>query len=224
MRDSGRSTDMREAEIKRAVLAALHADSHLSSQPIEVSIDRGRVTLEGRVQSFRRKLLAQRTAEGAAGGAAVDNRLQVSAPENPSDDDVAGRVRELIEQDGRLLDQAIVVEVRAGRVTLSGSVVSEQERTLASDVALQAPGARHVANHLVIEPAAQSEAVVVGQELALALSDVPELEGCELHVAVSGDVALLSGTVRTPAQIRIATDLVRQVWVGEIRPDVALLP
>ncbi len=219
MADRPETTD--DDALRRTVHAALHADERFSSQAVEVEVSDGRVTLSGVVQSFRRKLAAQQAA-AAACSAPVENRIEVSPPNNPADEDVAEDVRALFEQDGRLLQHAIVVEVRAGRVVLSGSVATDEGRALAEDVALQAPGARQVINQLVIDPAARSESLVVGSELEHTLANDPELAGCELRVAISGDVAVLSGTASIRQQLARAEALIRRAWVGELRLEATL--
>jgi len=216
-------TGMDDSAIEHAVLAALEADERLSSQPVEVRVSNGLVTLSGRVQSYRRKLAAQELAVAVTDSAHVDNRLEVSPPGNSADEDVAEDVRAHIEEHESLVKAAIVVEVRAGRVTLSGTVASDSERTLAQDAALHAPGVQQVANQLVVDPAARTESIVVGKELEHALASEPGLEGSELRVAVSGSVAVLSGTARSRGQVDVALALVRQAWIGELRDEVVIV-
>ena len=216
-------TTMDDSAIEQAVLAALEADERLSSQPVEVRVSNGFVTLSGRVQSYRRKLAAQELAAAATDAARVENRLEVAPPGNPEDEDIAEDVRAHLEEQESLVKAAIVVEVRAGRVTLSGTVASESERALAQDAALHAPGVLQVANQLVVDPAARTESVVVGKELEHALASEPGLEGSELRIAVSGDVVVLSGTARSRGQVDDALALVRQVWVGDLRDEVVIV-
>lgn len=211
-----------DANTLRAVREALEGDERLSSQLIDVEVSGGRVVLTGRVQSSRRKLAAQEVAEEAAGPAEIDNRLEVSLAEIPSDEEVAERVRSLIAHDDQLMKHAVLVDVRAGRVTLSGAVASRDERNLAEDVALQAAGVEHVANHLVVEPEARTESVVVASELEHELGADPRLRGCAFQVAISGDVAVLAGTAITAAQVETAVESVRKYWVGELREEVTL--
>lgn len=214
---------MDDSAIEQAVLEALKADERLSSQPVEVRVSNGFVMLSGRVQSYRRKLAAQDLAVAVTDAAHVDNRLEVSPPGSPEDEDVAEDVRAHLEEQESLVKAAIVVEVRAGRVTLAGTVASESERTLAQDTALHAPGVQQVANHLVVDPAARTESVVVGHELEHALASEPGLEGSELRIAVSGAVAVLSGTAKSRDQVDDALALVRQVWIGDLRDEVVIV-
>jgi len=205
---------MKDTELKRAILAALATDERLSSQPIGVRVEAGRVTLSGEVQSFRRKLAAQEVALAIAGEEAIDNALEVRTPENPIDEDIGEDVRALIDEHVKLAKESVVVEVRAGRVTLSGSVATDDERTLVGDVALQAPGARHVSNQLTIEAGARAKALVLGTQLQGLLASARSLEDCE--------VAVVSGTATSREQVEIALGLVRKAWVGELRNEVVV--
>lgn len=211
-----------DANIRRAILVALEGDERISSQPVGVQVRGGRVILSGQVQSFRRKLAAHELAAEVAGEAAIENRLEVSIPEIPADEEIADEIRALLERDERLVTHALVVEVRAGRVTLSGSVANEGERALVEDIALQACGAREVVNQLAIGRAARIESVVVALELEHELATDPRLCGCQLSVAISGDVAVLAGTAGSQTQVEAAVAHVRRLWVGELRQEVTL--
>ena len=46
----------------------------------------------------------------------------------------------------------IIVEVKAGEVTLTGTVNSRHEKRAAEDAAEQTPGVREVQNHLRVQP------------------------------------------------------------------------
>ncbi len=209
-----------DQDVRQRVLAALRADDRLSSQPIDVTVSREHVALVGSVQSFRRKTAAQEIAVAACGTALVENKLEVVPPENPSDKQIAEEVRSLIDEDARLVGQALVVEVRAGRVTLSGAVADAADRLLAEDVALQAPGAQSIVNQVVVDPGACNEAVILTAELELLLKHAPELSDAKLKLAISGDIAVLWGVARTRDQIDRATELVQSVWQGQLRAEV----
>lgn len=213
---------MDDAAIRRAVEGALEVDERLSSQSVAVDVSGGRVTLSGQVQSFRRKLAAQQLAATVVPALTIDNRLEVVAPDIRSDEDITEDVRALLEGQEGLAQQAIVVEVRAGRVTLSGSVHDPSERRLAEDLALNAPGARKIVNQLVVAPAALGEAATVGRELEHVLANTAGLAGCGIRIALSGDVAVLSGTAQSRLQVEHAVKIVRGVWAGELRNEVRL--
>lgn len=214
--------DKEDSSFRQAVLSALRVDERLSSQLVDVEVSGGRVVLSGTVQSYRGKLAAQDVAAAVVGQDSIENRIEVSAPGSPEDGDIADEVRTLLAREDRLVQHGIVVAVRTGKVFLSGSVADEQLRVLAEDVALRVPGAREVTNQLVVEPASSAESAVVASELEHELSTDPELAGCRLQVATSGDVAVLAGTAGSRLQVERAVALLRRSWVGELRVRVTV--
>lgn len=203
--------------LEQSIRRALRHDQRCSSQPVDVEVRPEGITLRGFVQSFRRKLAIHEVVQSEAGGRPVDNRLRVHAQTPQTDAEVAANVRSLLDMHPKLLKQAILVEVRGGRVRLSGAVNHAEERHLAEDVALLATGAKGVVNELVVEPEARSQDLAIARELEHELAQAPGLADAELKVALSGNLLVLSGTVRSAAQLRNAITRVRAVWVGDLQ-------
>lgn len=72
------SAAISDAEITEAVRWRLLADASLEATRIDVTTNRGRVTLSGRVTSFAERERAARLTAMVAGVSSVDNRLAVT--------------------------------------------------------------------------------------------------------------------------------------------------
>ena len=67
------------------------------------------------------------------------------------DDWISSRLQALLQADTTVNDRAIEIKVREGEVTLSGSVTSSAERSVAETIAGDMPGVRKVDSRLIIE-------------------------------------------------------------------------
>jgi len=69
-----------------------------------------------------------------------------------SDDRIKEQVSDRLMDDDDIDATEIIVEVKNGEVTLTGTVNSRQEKRAAEDAAEQTPGVREVQNHLRVQP------------------------------------------------------------------------
>lgn len=119
---------------------------------VAVSVTDGVVTLEGTVDAFWKKLLAENLVLGLSGVIGVENHLAIVPTENVSDLAIAGHVRKALER--RLQDDADAVDVTVeeGLVTLSGVVPSVTDEEIAFDAARYTAGVQGVRNNMAIAP------------------------------------------------------------------------
>src|SRR5262249_20079835 len=157
-----------------------------------VAVANGNVELKGKVQSYRRKLLAQEIASSLPACREVFNSIEVVPMRPGSDAELAQRVRQVLEAHADLHEETITVTASGGKVTLAGAVKSEWERLIAEDVALAVLGVRTVLNLLVVDEAEQSEDSDLSRRIQDALHDSRELLGTDIRVAVSPSVIVLS--------------------------------
>lgn len=216
-----------DSSLARLVVEALARDPRLSSQPIEVRTEPRTLRLRGTVQSHRRKLDAQRAVEElverVTGSVEVRNELEVATATRWSDAGIAEAARRAVEEHDELAKTSIVVASRAGRVTLSGTVASERERTLAEDVVLGVEGVREVTNLLVANPDARRLDAERGAAVQELFATTPELAREDLRAAVVEDSVLISGRVRSESLRRLAVRLVEQRFDGIVRDDVQVV-
>jgi hyperosmotically inducible protein len=93
-----------------------------------VEVENGFVILSGFVISEFRRELAESVAKGVSGVRGVENKLRVDHLAARSDQEIAVEVKSKIKWDPLLQDPQISVEVRDGRVTLTGVIENPRLR------------------------------------------------------------------------------------------------
>ena len=141
------------------VKTALALSKQVSTFDVDVDSNDGVVTLEGDVPSEGVKQVAAAIAGDTAGVDSVVNRLVVTPstealPEREqtrwsvADVETRVTVREALQEDPELADQALRVEVQDGLVTLSGRVADGAQRLRAEQIASGVAGVREVVNQI----------------------------------------------------------------------------
>ncbi len=80
----------------------------------------------------------------------TSNQLSGVSQVSPSDLQLRGRIQEQMHRQGEVDATKIGVVVRGGEVVLWGSVASEQERTLAAQIAARLTKRSAVINHIQV--------------------------------------------------------------------------
>jgi osmotically-inducible protein OsmY len=120
---------------------------------VDVSIDRGVVTLDGRTPSLSHKRLAGVLCWWVPGVRDVVNALAVVPPEEDNDGELADALRLVYDKNPFLDGAAIGVHVEGSIVTLHGSVASDEQRGMAERDAWFVSGVGHVVNRIEVHRA-----------------------------------------------------------------------
>ena len=147
-----------DAEISQAVHRALEWDALVWHETIRATVEDGWVILEGTPSSLTDSRYAERVVGGLGGVRGVINKLTVAPVQSDSEqircsiEAALGRLAE--RQSDRIRHEAedIRVEVKEGRVLLSGEVATWREKEAALGAAGHAPGIYAVEDHLLIKP------------------------------------------------------------------------
>jgi hyperosmotically inducible protein len=140
-RTLGESLDDRAVEMR--VRLALSLDRRLAGSAIEVSVYRRTVTLSGEVAAAGEAEAALRLARETSGVSQVIDRLRAGGERVSR----VERVRRALVANAQLSVMDLVVQERAGRIVLTGSVRTGAERELAGLLSERASG-RSVDNRL----------------------------------------------------------------------------
>lgn len=208
--------DVLADRIKRAIFE----DGRLSEQTIELTVTKGIATLRGTVPSYRRKLIAHEIVASFDGCRDVINEITVRPPGEMQDAEVANHVRSALDAHADITGEVIAVSVTNGTVTLQGNVASEFERLVAEDVALSAKGVRGVQNHLVVDLTGEIEDQALSHNIREALKYARGLRDADIQVAVTGNLAVLSGSVQHLWQKEAASAVARRFRIRTIRNDI----
>jgi len=121
-----------DEEIRRDVMDALLTDPATDSFKLNVKVNDGRVALSGAVDSYGEKRLCSEVAKGVRGVREVTDQIKVEYNTDRSDKSIAEEVEARFRDDVRIDPGRIDVNVQDGRVSLSGTVPSAAEKSLAT--------------------------------------------------------------------------------------------
>lgn len=143
---------MSDAQITQHVRDGLLQDGAIHDRDIEVGAKDGVVTLTGHLDNLEEKRLAGLIAWWVPGVADVRNLIAV-VPEQPgTEGDLVDSIRQALDKDVLVNPDTIGVTVKAGTVTLLGTVGSQEERQAAEHDAYYVWGVEAVVNRLAVVP------------------------------------------------------------------------
>lgn len=186
-----------DEEIKSEVMFQLGWDSRINQAEIGVTVIKGVVTLIGMVDSYARKIAAQRAAHRVPGVLDVANDIEVRIPGSMqrTDADIARGVRQALDWNTLVPADKIHTTVSNGWVTLEGDVEFYRERIDAERAVSHLTGVRGVINKIRIC------ANVEPQRIKFLLEDVLERradrEADRIKVSVDAGEVTLSGAVNS---------------------------
>lgn len=140
-----------DTELAHAVRGALEWDVFVPHQRIRTTVSEGEVTLEGEVDQLRQREDAAGAVRNLEGVRRVTNRITVKPSHQPAATEVRKAIEEALERQVAREARRIHVDIRDGRVTVSGTVRSWAEREAVLGAARGTPGVASVANKLTIE-------------------------------------------------------------------------
>ncbi|KWI04692.1 BON domain-containing protein [Burkholderia ubonensis] len=133
-----------DEDIAKAVRAVLHWTAGLRDDAIHVQIEKGWITLSGKVDWGYQRQRALRAVSQMRGIVGVSDAIEVGG-------DIGATIRKAMQRHAEREANHIDVIVQDGTVTLNGKVDSYAEREVARGAAWSAPGVRVVVDNLVVE-------------------------------------------------------------------------
>jgi osmotically-inducible protein OsmY len=138
-----------DTEIAHAALSALKWDIEVPDEKIKLTVEDGRVVLEGEVEWQYERSAAERAVRYLAGVKSVSNFLTVK-PKKVSPYDVTQKIKDAFKRSAEIDSSLINVDSVDGKVVLKGRVRSWAERRDAEGAAWSAPGVTQVDDRLVV--------------------------------------------------------------------------
>lgn len=135
-------------EIAKRALNTINWNTVVPRDAITVQVQKGWVTLNGRVEWQYQKEAAAKAVYALTGVLSVNNQIEV-APK-VSANDVKKRIEDALKRNAEVEAQKIKVNVAGDKVTLEGHVDAWSERQAAERAAWAAPGVRTVVDHLSV--------------------------------------------------------------------------
>lgn len=226
----------RDRDLARAVQNTWLADPAVYSYQLEASVDDGVLTISGTVDSFAKKDLAETVAKGVKGVKGIENEIAVDYTTDRTDFEIQQEVDSRLEYDVRVDDGLIEVTVDEGRVTLSGTVGSLQEKNQAGRDAWVAGVVSVNLDDLGIEwwardtmRRASRDLVRTDAQIRQAVEDAlrydPRVLSFQPEVQVSDNTVTLTGTVDNLAAKQAAEETASNtVGVWRVRNHLKVRP
>lgn len=118
-----------DQEIRDDVLQALANDPASDSYEIDVTVDKGTVTLSGSVDSWAEKRLTEKVVKGVKGVKEIANRIDITYTENRPDYEMENEINRRMELNPYINEALIGVKVENGEAIFTGTVGSSAEKS-----------------------------------------------------------------------------------------------
>jgi osmotically-inducible protein OsmY len=139
-----------DEDIAQAALNALKWHVWVPQDAIKVKVNKGWVTLEGKVDYKHQQTAAEVAVQDLMGVTGVSNLITLKTVVAPAASDIKVKIENALSRAAELEGEHINVEVSGNKVTLKGNVSSWAERDEAARAAWSAPGVWSVDDQLVI--------------------------------------------------------------------------
>ncbi|MGX5660451.1 BON domain-containing protein [Castellaniella ginsengisoli] len=136
-------------EIASRALRIIAWDVTIPSDKIQVKVQKGWVTLSGKVDWYFQRSAAEHAVRKLSGVLGVTNQIIVAPVIMASD--VKRRIEDALKRSAEVEASGVTVSVKDSKVTLDGKVRSWRERKSIEQAAWAAPGVASVEDRLVLE-------------------------------------------------------------------------
>ena len=200
-----------DSDIQSDVQDELTWTSNVKSNEIGVAVKEGVVTLTGTVESYPSRQAAQDAAFHVRGVHAVANEIEVRLHTSAerTDSDLALAALNAFKWDAVIPTDQLEVTVSHGYVTLKGQVDWYFQREAAQRVVQRLAGVKSINNLITV--VAHPTPADIKQRIERALIRNAEIDAATVTVSVSGNTAVLKGTVHSYAE-KVAAG--RTAWLA----------
>jgi osmotically-inducible protein OsmY len=189
-----------DSQIQKDVMDQLKWEPFLKASEIGVAVKNGIVTLSGQVDSYSKKLSAEKAAKKVEGVKAVAEDIQVgiSPVFRKTDTEIAEVVVNALKWHAAVQQEKIKIEVEDGVVKLEGEVEWEYQRKNAGAAVENLLGVRSVINLVTVKSKISSSDIQ--QKINSAFMRSATIDAGKISAEVSGGKVVLRGKVRSFAE------------------------
>ncbi|MDY6993915.1 MAG: BON domain-containing protein [Pseudomonadota bacterium] len=206
---------MTDPAISDAIEDELAFDPGVSINWMDIETTNGIVTLSGKVKHLLAKQRAVKVAQTVKGVRAVVNQLEV-VPTVRSDETIEQDVKTALADNAATDAFEVSVTVAQGVVTLTGTVDSWQEKSLATKSAQRVKGVQKVNNDLVIDYQTERQDNEIEADIKAALRWDVWVDDSLIVIKVEKGEVELSGTVGSAAAKERAILAAKVVGVSSV--------
>lgn len=201
-------TDM---QIQEDVQQQLRWNPILNATQIGVAVKNGIVTLSGQVDSYAKKIEAEKDALKVAGVRAIaeDMHIDVSPVTSRTDAEIAEAIINALKWHSEVQDEKIKVKVEDGIVDLEGEVEWEYQRRSALNAIQNITGVKLVLDFTQIKQ--KTKALDIEKKICAAFERHATMDAQQIKVEVSDNKVTLRGIVRSYAE---REDAEAAAWAG----------
>jgi len=192
-----------DAQIQTDVMQEVKWDPSITHEHIGVAVSGGIVTLSGTVPSYIEKSSAEKAAQRVGGVKAVVEKIEVRVPGSyhRDDQDIAKAILDQFRWHSQVPDDLVKACVENGWVELTGEVEWDYQRSAAENAIRGLTGVRGITNKLGIK-AKGVQPFEIKEKIEEALKRAAEREADRIVIEVRGTRVILSGKVRSFAELR----------------------
>jgi len=189
-----------DIQIQKDVMDELKWEPFLNSSEIGVAVKNGVVTLSGLVDTYSKKLAAEKAAKRVSGVKAVAEDIQVgiSLGYRKTDTEIAEAVFNALKWHSAVQEEKIKIKVEDGTVKLEGQVEWEYQSTNAKSAIENLTGVRGVINLITVKPRITPSEIQ--QKISSAFHRSATVDSGKITIEVMGSRVTLRGTVRSFAE------------------------
>ncbi len=186
-----------DVELKKDIQEELSWEPSIDETKIGVTVDKGVVTLSGEVESYAKKMAAEKAAKRVYGVKAVVENITVKYPLSfqKSDTDIAKAVLNALKWHTSVPEDAIFVKVEEGWVYLTGEVKWAFQKESATKAIANLSGVKGISNAISIKQ--EVRPMDVSKRIRDAFERSAEIDATAIKVVVDGHTVTLSGKVRS---------------------------
>jgi len=186
-----------DERIKQDVLDELVWQPSINDTQIGVIVNDGIVTLTGTVDTYAKKIAAEKAAKGVYGVKAVAEDLEVrySSSKGKTDTDIAKAAVDALKWNSSVPADGIKMKVEDSWVYLTGEVKWSYQKNAAKRAVENLLGVKGVINNISLKQTV--EPFEIKNRITKAFERSAELEAKNIKVQVDGHTVKLSGTVHS---------------------------
>ena len=189
-----------DAQIQKDVIDELKWEPFLNASEIGVAVKNGIVTLSGMLDSYSKKISAEKAAKRVAGVKAIaeDIQIGISPSYSKTDTEIAEAVLNALKWHTPVKEEKIKIKVEDGIVRLDGEVDWEYQKVNAKLAIEHLAGVRGINNFITVKPrVAVSD---INKKIMSAFHRSATIDANHVTVEVQGSKVILRGKVRSLAE------------------------
>jgi osmotically-inducible protein OsmY len=196
-------------ELREDVMEEIKWDPSLKSVASEIGVTAkdGVVTLSGLVDTYSKKLAAEKAAQRVSGVKVVAVDIEVKAFKlAKTDTEIAEAIRNALRWNSKVNEDKVEVKVDDGWVYLSGKVDWDYQKRAAQTNVEDLVGVKGITNSITVESKAINP-IELKNKISSAYHRIATVDSSSIQVDVSGTTVTLRGTVRSWAEKKEAEDV-----------------